>query len=178
MNWFKSGKYFSTSESVKIDWFNSKKYIFSDESVKRQITNSISQNLTDPDLESMSLSPVISKFSIISSIFSIIPSLYTEVNLIFYFVYIILVAKWEQMVNYSWVAQYLCYYPTSSFFHNRITFCIQIMHSTFSKLEYIVWNIFLLVSKSEFKSESLNQRVYLSNWFSGSIFLFFSKFGN
>ena len=37
---------------VKIDWFNSEKYFFTDESVKRQIINSISDNLTDSDLES------------------------------------------------------------------------------------------------------------------------------
>ena len=38
--------------SVKIDWFDSEKYFFTDESVKRQITDSISQNLIDSDLES------------------------------------------------------------------------------------------------------------------------------
>ena len=38
--------------SVKIDWFNNEKYLFTDESVKRQITDSISENLTDSDLES------------------------------------------------------------------------------------------------------------------------------
>ena len=43
---------FFTDESMKINWFNSEKYVFSDESVKRQITDSISENLTDSDLES------------------------------------------------------------------------------------------------------------------------------
>ena len=43
---------FFTDESVKINWFNSEKYFFTDESVKRQITDSISENLTDSDLES------------------------------------------------------------------------------------------------------------------------------
>ena len=56
---------------MKIDWFDSEKYFFllinqwkltdltvkiiffTDESVKRQITDSISENLTDSDLESM-----------------------------------------------------------------------------------------------------------------------------
>ena len=37
---------------MKINWFNSEKYFFTDESVKRQITDSISANLTDSDLES------------------------------------------------------------------------------------------------------------------------------
>ena len=37
---------------MKIEWFDSKKYFFTDESVKRQITDSISENLTDSDLES------------------------------------------------------------------------------------------------------------------------------
>ena len=38
---------------MKIDWFDSEIYIFfTDESVKRQITDSISENLTDSDLES------------------------------------------------------------------------------------------------------------------------------
>ena len=37
---------------MKIDWFDSEKYFFTDESVKRQITDSISENLTDSDLES------------------------------------------------------------------------------------------------------------------------------
>ena len=43
---------FFTDESVKINWFNSEKYFSTDESVKRQITDSISENLTDSDLES------------------------------------------------------------------------------------------------------------------------------
>ena len=43
---------FFTDESVKINWFNSEKYVFTDESVKRKITDSISENLTDSDLES------------------------------------------------------------------------------------------------------------------------------
>ena len=46
---------------MEINWFNSEKYFFhwfnqwklTDLSVKRQITNSISENLTDSDLESM-----------------------------------------------------------------------------------------------------------------------------
>ena len=38
---------------MKIDWFDSKKYYFTDESVKRQITDSISENLTDSYLESV-----------------------------------------------------------------------------------------------------------------------------
>ena len=52
INWFNRGKYFFTDESVKINWFNSGQYFFTDESVKRQITDSISDNLTDSDLES------------------------------------------------------------------------------------------------------------------------------
>ena len=43
---------FFTDESVEINWFNSEKYFFTDESVNRQITDSISQNLTDSDLKS------------------------------------------------------------------------------------------------------------------------------
>ena len=43
---------FFTDESVEINLFNSEKYFFTAESVKRQITDSISQNLTDSDLES------------------------------------------------------------------------------------------------------------------------------
>ena len=35
-----------------MDWFNSEKYFATDESVKRQTTDSISENLTDSDLES------------------------------------------------------------------------------------------------------------------------------
>ena len=52
IDWFDSEKYFFTDESVKINWFKSEKYLFTDESVKRQITDSISGNLTDSDLES------------------------------------------------------------------------------------------------------------------------------
>ena len=37
---------------MKIDWFDSEKYFFTDLTVKRQITDSISENLTDSDLES------------------------------------------------------------------------------------------------------------------------------
>ena len=37
---------------MKINWFNSENYFFTDESVKRQITDSISENFTDSDLES------------------------------------------------------------------------------------------------------------------------------
>ena len=44
---------FFTDESVEINWFNSEKYFFTDESVERQITDSISENLTDSDLESI-----------------------------------------------------------------------------------------------------------------------------
>ena len=39
-------------QSVKINWFDSEKYFCTDESVKRQITDSVSENLTDSDLES------------------------------------------------------------------------------------------------------------------------------
>ena len=39
--------------SVKINEFNSEKYFFADESVKKRITDLISENLTDLDLESM-----------------------------------------------------------------------------------------------------------------------------
>ena len=53
IDWFDSDKYFFfTDESVKISWFNSGKYFFTDEPVKRQITDSISENLTDSDSES------------------------------------------------------------------------------------------------------------------------------
>ena len=37
---------------MKINWFKSEKYLFTDESVKRQITDSISEDLPDSDLES------------------------------------------------------------------------------------------------------------------------------
>ena len=56
IDWFDSEKYFFTGESVKINWFNSEKYFFTDESVKRKIIDSISENLTDSDLESMKAS--------------------------------------------------------------------------------------------------------------------------
>ena len=42
---------FFTDESVKINSFNSENYFFTDESVKRQITDPVSENLTDSDLE-------------------------------------------------------------------------------------------------------------------------------
>ena len=44
IDWFDGEKYFFTGESVKINWFNSEKYVF---------TDSISENLTDSDLESI-----------------------------------------------------------------------------------------------------------------------------
>ena len=47
---FESGKIYWLS--VKIDWFDSEIYFFTDESVKKQITDSISENLTNSDLES------------------------------------------------------------------------------------------------------------------------------
>ena len=56
---FDSEKYFFTDSSVKINSFNSEKYFFTDESVKRQITDSISENLTDSDLESSNFMPSI-----------------------------------------------------------------------------------------------------------------------
>ena len=43
---------FFTDKSVKINWFNSEIYLFTVETVKKQITDSISENLTDSDLES------------------------------------------------------------------------------------------------------------------------------
>ena len=43
---------FFTDQSVKMNWFNGEKYFFTDESVKMQITDSISENLTDSYLES------------------------------------------------------------------------------------------------------------------------------
>ena len=46
------GNIFFTDESVKINWFKSEKYFFTDELVKRQITDSMSENSTDSDLES------------------------------------------------------------------------------------------------------------------------------
>ena len=36
---------------MKINWFVSEKYFYTDESVKRQITDLISENSTDSDLE-------------------------------------------------------------------------------------------------------------------------------
>ena len=51
---------FFTDESVEINWFNSEKYFFADESVKKQITDSISENLTDSDLESRLINPGVS----------------------------------------------------------------------------------------------------------------------
>ena len=44
INWFNSEKYF-------FHWWISEKYCFTAKSVTRQITDSISENLTDPDLE-------------------------------------------------------------------------------------------------------------------------------
>ena len=55
INWFNSETYFSVIKPVNTYWFNSDKYVFTNESVKRQIIGSISVNLTDLDLESMSL---------------------------------------------------------------------------------------------------------------------------
>ena len=59
---------------MKNNWFNSKKYYFTDESVKRQITDSISENLTDSDLgrhvspvDSYITSIVLSKFLTVQS---------------------------------------------------------------------------------------------------------------
>ena len=51
IDWFDSEQYFFTGESVKINWFNSEYYFYTDESVKLQITDSISENLTDSDSE-------------------------------------------------------------------------------------------------------------------------------
>ena len=51
---------FFTDESVEINWFNSEKYVFTGESVKRQVTDSISKDLTDSDLESVSIDPSLS----------------------------------------------------------------------------------------------------------------------
>ena len=52
IDWFDSENIFFTGESLEINWFNSEKYSFTDSSVKRQITDSISENLIDSDLES------------------------------------------------------------------------------------------------------------------------------
>ena len=48
-----------TDLTVKINWYNSEKYVFTYESVKRQITDSISENLTDSDLESRGTYPTL-----------------------------------------------------------------------------------------------------------------------
>ena len=52
INRFNSEKISFAGESVKINWFNSEKYVFTNESVKRQITDSISENFNESDLES------------------------------------------------------------------------------------------------------------------------------
>ena len=44
---------FSLFQSMKINWFDSENYVCTDESVKRQISDSISENLTDSDSESV-----------------------------------------------------------------------------------------------------------------------------
>ena len=54
-NWFNSEKYFSAHESVKITALTVENILFTFESVKMQITVSISENLTDSDLESSNL---------------------------------------------------------------------------------------------------------------------------
>ena len=46
---------------MKINWFNSEKYFFTDESVERQTTDSISEYLTDSDLESRCLISLVSQ---------------------------------------------------------------------------------------------------------------------
>ena len=58
---------FFTNSLVKVNWFNSEKYFFTDSSVKNQITDSISENLTDSDLESILL---MHKESTLKKIFS------------------------------------------------------------------------------------------------------------
>ena len=45
-------KFFPLIQLVVINWFNSEIYFLTGESVKSQITDSISKNLTDSDLES------------------------------------------------------------------------------------------------------------------------------
>ena len=45
--------FFPLIKSVIINWFNSEIYFFTGESMKRQITDSIRENLTDSDLESI-----------------------------------------------------------------------------------------------------------------------------
>ena len=54
INRFNIEKHFSTNESVKINWFMGEKYFFHSwiSKKKRQITDSISVNVTDSDLES------------------------------------------------------------------------------------------------------------------------------
>ena len=54
INWFNNGKYFSTDESVKINLFNNGKYCFH-WWISVNAKNSISENLTDSDLESESI---------------------------------------------------------------------------------------------------------------------------
>ena len=44
---------FPLIQSVKINWFSNEKYFLKDESIKNQISDSISENLTDSDLESI-----------------------------------------------------------------------------------------------------------------------------
>ena len=53
INWFNSEKYCFTGKSLEVTWLKSEKQVFTDESVKRQITDSISENLTVSDLESI-----------------------------------------------------------------------------------------------------------------------------
>ena len=45
--------FFPLIQSVIINWFNNEIYFFTDKSVKRQITDSIYENLTDSDSESI-----------------------------------------------------------------------------------------------------------------------------
>ena len=52
IDWFDSEKYFSLMNQWKLTDLTVKIIFFTDESVKRQITYSISENLTDSDLES------------------------------------------------------------------------------------------------------------------------------
>ena len=54
--WFNEFRYslnLNQSKSVEINWFVSEQYFCTDESVKRQITDSINENSTDSDLESI-----------------------------------------------------------------------------------------------------------------------------
>ena len=46
---------------MKINWIVSEKYFGTDESVKRQITDSVSENSTDSDLESTSITEELKK---------------------------------------------------------------------------------------------------------------------